>query len=926
MRTLLSLMYFLTLFFVAPPLKAQEGKQSFEGLLNKLLAPGPLIVGHENLEHKDCLKCHEPAGGIPNKLCADCHKEIKVHLDKNDHFHGLMNDKPCIECHSDHKGRAFDALNVNTKTFDHKQTGFELDGAHSKVECAKCHTDTRKGKPIRQNETRYFGTADSCIKCHTKDDIHFFENKFKGKECSSCHSTESWKAAIHFDHRKETGYELIGAHAKQSCNKCHVSEGKNDIKYTWPQLKSQKCLSCHKDQHGDNLSPRFRGGNCASCHGQESWKISDFDHSVTSFNLRGKHAQVQCVDCHKQSPQLVSKGGGFFRWQGLSKSCNSCHSDYHGYGRERADKLNGPLQSCETCHTDLGWKFELRFDHNSQADFPITGKHRENACFDCHKPQVKVGGTPPANTLRRYEFPDLEKKTCETCHKSGHNQAFHKKFKGVTCAQCHTTEGWKLGTMQTQMTTDRAFHDKTRFPLTGQHKVQACKNCHMRDGKETFKFPNADKDFCITCHATVHKKQFSEKTLDQPCSKCHSTTNFTRRLPFDHDMTAFKITGKHQKFENQCVKCHVPTKEKLPTKPPKVMHLYDFDEKKDANFCSQCHVSVHKEQFNPETQKRSCGDCHNTASFQKLPDFNHDRTRFKLTGAHQEIGKQCKECHKPSDITLPTKPPRKGNTYMFEGQSRGFCEECHVNEHKDMFKKEFSARPCSSCHTTETFQKRKEFDHSETEFEIKGKHKEVSCKECHKPTPARYKAEPQNRKGNYAFPEYKTKNCATCHRDVHNGSNGSNCKKCHNENGWKATGEFHKDFLLEGVHLQLDCKECHVNDRILHGSSQECSVCHMKEDPHHGQLFPCQECHTQNFWSQTRFDHNLSRFPLRGAHRITDCRACHNTGVYQGQPTECRSCHFQDAAGVTSPDHSQPRYFQCEQCHNEFNFSGATGS
>ncbi|RZA12205.1 MAG: hypothetical protein EOP10_31785, partial [Proteobacteria bacterium] len=200
--------------FTSPARADAPSSEKFEGLLNKLLAPGPLALGHDNLEHTSCLKCHEPAGGIPNRLCIDCHKKIGEHVDSKTHFHGLMNGKACIDCHKEHKGRDANISFFDKKTFDHERTGFKLDGGHSKVECTKCHTDTREKKPSRKNETEFFGSKASCIGCHAKDDIHFFEtNKFKGKECSTCHVTESWKDVKKFDHTRETGYALVGDHA-----------------------------------------------------------------------------------------------------------------------------------------------------------------------------------------------------------------------------------------------------------------------------------------------------------------------------------------------------------------------------------------------------------------------------------------------------------------------------------------------------------------------------------------------------------------------------------------------------------------------------------------------------------------------------------------------------------------------------------------
>lgn len=264
----------IIIFIVFLPALAfgQEPKQKFEGLLNQLLAPGPLILGHEKLEHTDCLKCHEAAGGVPNKLCLDCHKEIRRDVEAKNSFHGLMNNKACIDCHKDHKGRNFDSIFVQTKTFDHSKTGFSLDGAHEKTDCVKCHVDKRKEKAIRTTDARYFGTVNSCNKCHIKDDIHFFKTKFKQKECSLCHTTEKWKPAKAFDHAKETSYALIESHLKLDCDKCHVKISKVEVRYNWP-LKTKQCLSCHKDQHGSNLSPRFQNGKCDVCHGQDTWKL-----------------------------------------------------------------------------------------------------------------------------------------------------------------------------------------------------------------------------------------------------------------------------------------------------------------------------------------------------------------------------------------------------------------------------------------------------------------------------------------------------------------------------------------------------------------------------------------------------------------------------------------------------------------------------
>ena len=56
----------------------------------------------------------------------------------------------------------------------------------------------------------------------------------------------------------------------------------------------------------------------------------------------------------------------------------------------------------------------------------------------------------------------------------------------------------------------------------------------------------------------------------------------------------------------------------------------------------------------------------------------------------------------------------------------------------------------------------------------------------------------------------------------------------------------------------------------------------------------CQNCHTDRAWPRATFDHDLSRFPLTGAHAGVECARCHVGGRFAGTPTECVSCHQDD--------------------------------
>jgi hypothetical protein len=981
-----------------------------EGLINKLFGPGPLIEGHKDLEHggSDCLKCHDTGNGVPDNKCLSCHTKIKESESHPEQFHARVKDQACISCHSDHKGRNFNSTQVDRKSFDHAKTGFPLTGSHKTVKCEKCHTKQHKNKAGHNIGMEYLGNSTSCVSCHKKDDIHHFPPKQAKLECSACHNTVTWKKAAEFNHKRETGYELVGKHAQIKCDSCHLDKKTKQPKYDFPTLPKEKCLTCHVDQHKDNLSPKFRGGTCETCHNQLDWKIQKFDHKLTGYPLNGAHAKLPCVDCHKQSnPHKALKD---FKFTGASENCVGCHKDYHGFGEEKNPKL-GALVECVHCHTEMDWKKDLLFNHDRDTRYPITGKHKQVQCFECHKPKTGGASKKPF-VLRTYDFPTLATKTCETCHASPHKNSPAKVFREQPCTACHTTAGWKIlggngsGFNHNTMTKfpldgdhskvscngchkvggkdvfdfpneDKKFcvdchknihqdqfstrfpadgcaqchntssfkqlntfdHDKTRFHLEGAHtRIGECKDCHTPTNKTLaskpprpagkFQFEHPDTGFCVDCHKSVHQGQFDEQFLAKPCKDCHTQETFTRIKPFDHKTAPFQITGAHIKFRGQCWNCHVPTNRMLAAKPPHPAHKFQFAHA-DVGFCEACHPSVHKQQFGERFLALPCKECHTTTDWVRKLPFDHKKTDFPLTGAHAKLNGKCSECHvkEKSGAMLPTKPPKPAGKFHFDHKASGYCEECHKTPHKDQFHPSFVDKPCRECHNVTTFTQRKAFDHDTTKFVLKGKHKEVKCAECHVPTTQRFKEPPQHAMDKYLFPNLAKDDCAACHKDPHNGSFGKKCSACHNENGWKtgAGGDFHKNFQLSGVHELLACTECHKQDaKKLTGVGKDCKECHLKDDVHMGTQPDCAGCHIQQFWSVSKFHHDTTMFPLRGMHRTLDCSACHVQGVYEGLAPDCVACHQHDALQVVKPPHTSAAFQTCNDagCHNQFSFKG----
>jgi len=82
--------------------------------------------------------------------------------------------------------------------------------------------------------------------------------------------------------------------------------------------------------------------------------------------------------------------------------------------------------------------------------------------------------------------------------------------------------------------------------------------------------------------------------------------------------------------------------------------------------------------------------------------------------------------------------------------------------------------------------------------------------------------------------------------------------------------------------------------------------------PHGPLTVPCQNCHTLDGWKPIRavpeFDHNTTRFPLRGLHQAVACTQCHTKPVFSNVGTRCADCHADIHRGILGA--------ACEQCHS----------
>ena len=160
------------------------------------------------------------------------------------------------------------------------------------------------------------------------------------------------------------------------------------------------------------------------------------------------------------------------------------------------------------------------------------------------------------------------------------------------------------------------------------------------------------------------------------------------------------------------------------------------------------------------------------------------------------------------------------------------------------------------------------------------------------------------------------------------------CENCHTTEGWKYSSKaiFNHSttkFILEGQHLSVNCRQCHVS-LVFSEAKSNCSDCH--SDLHNTTVGnDCSRCHTPKSWIVTNITeiHQKSRFPLMGAHNTADCTSCHlSSSKLEFQPLgiNCYDCHKNDYESTTKPNHKQSGLStDCVQCHriDAFEWSSA---
>lgn len=448
---------------------------------------------------------------------------------------------------------------------------------------------------------------------------------------------------------------------------------------------------------------------------------------------------------------------------------------------------------------------------------------------------------------------------------------------------------------------------KLSSPHAELEGVRNCTSCHE------LRTRGIAPERCLACHRPLAARVAAGTGLHAgtdyaACASCHAEHLGPDYEPvrwdpetFDHPAIGFELEDAHAALD--CRACHTSPL----VRDPDVRTFKGRYGALNRTYlglgreCVDCHEAddPHEGGFDP----RPCSDCHDQTDWATARDsFDHDETRYPLTGRHRTVG--CSDCHR--------REPYRGLRYAA-------CTDCHSDPHEGAMQAE-----CGSCHTTDGWGRvsreavESGFDHARV-YPLVGAHAAADCGSCHDPRGTRdgalsisYRAGTTTR----AYPAPISESCASCHVDPHGDelshrADGGACAACHGELAWYpstfdiARHETETAFPLTGAHVATPCVACHVDPPgrgqfVLDGSN--CLACHAAEQPHGDQFLArdCRACHGTESFRLAEFDHSTTSYPLEGAHALVACASCHREVEQDGERlvryrpvphASCSDCH-----------------------------------
>ena len=611
---------------------------------------------------------------------------------------------------------------------------------------------------------------------------------------------------VPFDHLS-TGFALMDAHARASCESCHqggvlkgtprtcdgchvagrrLSAG-NTVMPPTHLPTTQSCDACHNS--ASFIGARFRHigvmpGSCVSCH-----------NGVVTDGKTASHVPTtaSCDSCHRSTAWLPARG--FDHAGVVPGSCQGCHNGSRATGKSAQHMPTGTAIGCDSCHASTRAWVPTKWNHTQTV---VTAQ-----CASCHSGGYPPADGKPANHIPYTAAPITAAANCDGCHKGSTttwtNGRLHASYSlSTSCATCHNgSYGGAVGKPS----------DALHATVTGN-----CESCH----KSTTDWGAAKVDHagfnaatnCAGCHngsAASGKPATHIPTGSATCFSCHGTTTWT---PTKWNHTQVPVTA-------QCASCHSGGYPPADGKPANHIPYAAVPVTAAAN-CDTCHKGGTTTWTNGRLHANvslstSCATCHNGS---------YGGAIGKPTNAlHTTVTGNCEGCHKSttnwSVVDYAHSPANAVGT--------GTCDNCHngstaSGKPPTHIPVPAGAAKCDSCHRSQTG----------WTASVTMKHGAVvagSCKSCHGGgyTGAGATAKPANHIPEVQLLAGAAMDCNACHtattswgsmRMNHNNSQGNGagwCKACHDRStNW--LGDMEKKALThEKSSGVTDCSQsgCH---------------------------------------------------------------------------------------------------------------------
>jgi hypothetical protein len=337
--------------------------------------------------------------------------------------------------------------------------------------------------------------------------------------------------------------------------------------------------------------------------------------------------------------------------------------------------------TCTSCHSTEAWsplRRDLEFDHRTDTDFALDGRHEAVTCASCHEGLIFEGVAPARND------------DCASCHLD-----VHLGTPTRPCVSCHTTESFRELPPGVVHPAD--------FPLEGAHLQVSCESCHSDDLGGAFSPPDRD---CLSCHLgdymSVPLVDHQALGFSTNCTECHSTLDF-RDVAFDHFTYSggFELRGQHRGVE--CTSCHSGGGGTVPGAPA------------GPDDCVACHLPDYQDEHGGSGYPTDCLACHNESTWDGAV-FDHLLVSgFELVSVHSSL--DCVYCHVGS--TSQT---------IFAPSGPQDCYACHQDDYEREHAGTGFSTDCTACHQPDTWAGAV-FEHP---FPItSGAHVGRDCSECH---------------------------------------------------------------------------------------------------------------------------------------------------------------------------------------------------